>query len=232
VRVRQYHHLYQLTFLPTLFPVNCYIVEEEDSLVLIDAALPFAFKGILSVVHQIGKPLNHILLTHAHEDHVGALDGLKLACPQAKVYISARDSRLMIGDRSLEQGEPNMPIRGGVPKKLQIKPDVLLKDGDRVGNLLAIATPGHTPGSMSFLNERTGTIIAGDAMQTRGGVAVAGKTKLLFPFPSFGTWSKELSIVSAKKIKEIAPKLLAVGHGDVLENPLPLINKAIKDAEI
>ncbi|MES9793628.1 MBL fold metallo-hydrolase, partial [Priestia megaterium] len=38
--------LYQLTFLPRFFPVNCYLVEEKDSLTLIDAALPYSASGI------------------------------------------------------------------------------------------------------------------------------------------------------------------------------------------
>ncbi|MRS10760.1 MBL fold metallo-hydrolase, partial [Bacillus anthracis] len=39
--------VYQLSFLPRVFPVNCYFVEEEDGLTLIDAALPYSAKGIL-----------------------------------------------------------------------------------------------------------------------------------------------------------------------------------------
>ena len=57
-----------------LFPVNCYLVEEENEVTLIDAALPGSYKGIIQAVNQLGKPLQHILLTHAHGDHVGSLD--------------------------------------------------------------------------------------------------------------------------------------------------------------
>ena len=39
--------LYQLAFMPSVFPVNCYFVEEEESLTLIDAALPYNAEGII-----------------------------------------------------------------------------------------------------------------------------------------------------------------------------------------
>jgi len=38
----------QLAFMPRLFPVNCYFVEEKDSLTLIDAAIPYSANTILS----------------------------------------------------------------------------------------------------------------------------------------------------------------------------------------
>ena len=134
--------VHQLTFMPRIFPVNCYIVEEEDGLTLIDAALPYSVKGILQAAAKIGKPITRIVLTHAHGDHVGALDALKQALPKVPVHISARDSRLLAGDVTLDTGEPQTPIRGDVPKNVQTRADVLLHDGNRIGSLLALAAPG------------------------------------------------------------------------------------------
>lgn len=233
MRVIQEKTVYQLTFMPRLFPVNAYFVKEEDGLTLIDAALPYSAKPILRAAERIGKPIARIVLTHAHSDHIGALDALKQALPEAKLYISARDARLLAGDRSLDDGEPSTPIRGGVPKPgaIAAKPDVLLQDGDRVGSLLAVSTPGHTPGSMSFLDTRNRALIAGDAMQTRGGAAVSGQTKPLFPFPAMATWNKDVSLDSVRKLKELNPSLLAIGHGRMLSNPANIIDRAIAEAE-
>ena len=223
--------LYQVTFMAKVFPVNCYLVEEDDGLTLIDAAMPFNGKGILKAVDRIGKPISKIVLTHAHEDHVGALDFIKAEFPDVPVYISKRDHRLMNGDRSLDPNEDQTPIKGGVPKKLKTRATILLKDGDMVGSLTAIETPGHTPGSMSFLDKRTKALIAGDAFQTRGGIAVAGDVKPLFPFPAFGTWSKKTALKSAKKLIGFGPKLLAVGHGEMVENPLNSMEQAVLSLE-
>lgn len=223
--------IYQLSFLPRLFPVNCYLVEEEDSLTLIDAALPYSVKAILQSAKQIGKPVKRIVLTHAHSDHVGALDALKEALPEVKVHISGRDARLLSGDRSLDPNEPDTPIRGGVPEKIKTKPDVLLEEGDRIGSLLAVYTPGHTPGSMSFLDTRNHLLIAGDAFQIRGGIAVAGQLRPWFPFPAMATWNKQIALESARKIKSLHPSILAVGHGRMLKHPITAIDQAIAAAE-
>ncbi|WP_036720456.1 MBL fold metallo-hydrolase [Paenibacillus harenae] len=223
----------QLTYLPKVFPVNCYLVEEKDDLTLVDAALPNNAKAILQAAEQIGKPITRIVLTHAHGDHIGALDSLKQQHPSVQVFISGRDARLLNGDRSLDAGESDSPIRGGVPKEnaIRTKPDVLLQDGDRIGSLLAVAAPGHTPGSMAFLDTRNDSLIAGDAFQTRAGIAVSGQTKLLFPFPAMATWDKETSLKTALRLRDLKPTLLAVGHGNLMQQPLRAIERAIAAAE-
>ncbi|MFC5450523.1 MBL fold metallo-hydrolase [Paenibacillus aestuarii] len=224
--------IYQLAFMPKWFPVNCYLVEEENELTLVDAAMPFAVQAILQAAEKIGKPLTRIVLTHAHGDHIGALDGLKQALPQAKVYISQRDAKLLAGSKELEPGEPNTPIKGGVPKPgaIRTKPDVLLQDGDRIGSLQAIAAPGHTPGMMAFLDVRSHALIAGDALQVRGGVAVSGVVRWRFPFPALATWNKQASLESVRKLRNLQPSLLAVGHGQMIENPLAVLDQALDEA--
>jgi glyoxylase-like metal-dependent hydrolase (beta-lactamase superfamily II) len=231
MRTIQKGKVYQLTFMPRMFPVNCYLVEEDDGLTLIDAALPYSAAGILQASQKIGKPIKRIVLTHAHEDHVGALDKLKAALPEANVYISRRDSRLMAGDRSLDPGEPNTPIRGGVPKKVRTRPDILLEDGDRVGSLLAVSAPGHTPGSMAFYDTRSGALIVSDAFQTRGGIAVTGQLKPWFPFPAWATWHKTTALASARKLRDLNPTLLAAGHGRMIDQPVQAMDRAIQEAE-
>lgn len=231
MKVVNYGQLTQLISLPNLFPVNCYLVEEDDALTLIDAGLPFSAAGIIDEVKRKGKPLTRIVLTHAHEDHVGALDKLKEYFPNAVVAISERDGKLLAGDKSLEPGEATAPIRGGVPKSVKTRPDILLRDGDRIGSLEAFASPGHTPGLMAFLDVRSNALIAGDAFQTIGGTAVAGQIVWLFPFPKFGTWHAGTALQSAKKLLELKPSLLAVGHGKVLTNPLEQMKKAVQQAE-
>ncbi|WP_418026865.1 MBL fold metallo-hydrolase [Paenibacillus sp. JJ1722] len=231
MRIVQVQHVYQLTFMPRLFPVNCYLVEEKEGLTLVDAGLPYSTRGIAQATAQIGQPIIRIVLTHAHGDHVGALDKLKARYPDAQVFISRRDAPLLQGDVSLEAGEPDTPIRGDVPKHILTQPDVLLEDGDHVGSLLAISAPGHTPGSMAFLDTRTRALIAGDAFQTRGGIAVSGRLKPLFPFPALATWNKGISLKSAKKLVSFNPSLLAVGHGNMLKHPQSQLERAIMELE-
>lgn len=231
MKIESFDNLHQLTLWPRLFPINCYLYEEQHELTLIDTGMSASFKGIIKKIEEIGKPLTNIVLTHAHGDHVGSLDQLKDTFPKVCVSISARDSRLLKGDKSVDHHEQQTPIRGGIPNNIKTIPNQLLKEGDRIGSLRVIETPGHTPGSITLLDSSSGIIIAGDALQTQGRVAVCGQLVPLFPFPSFGTWNKELALKSAKKIFQLNASLLAVGHGKVIINPKEHLDVAIREAE-
>jgi glyoxylase-like metal-dependent hydrolase (beta-lactamase superfamily II) len=111
------------------------------------------------------------------------------------------------------------------------KPTRLLHEGDRIGSLEVIATPGHTPGHVAFLDTRDRTVIAGDAFQTQGGVAVSGTFELLFPLPALATWHKGLAQESARKLLALQPSLLAVGHGRMLSHPQAAMEHAIRVME-
>ncbi|WP_078430057.1 MBL fold metallo-hydrolase [Alkalihalobacterium alkalinitrilicum] len=231
MRIKREGSIYQLSFMPHFFPVNCYFVEEDDGLTLVDAALPYSDKAILKAAQNLGKPIARIVLTHAHDDHVGALDSLTQQLPHVPIYISKREIRLMAGDKSLDQHEPQTPIRGGVPKKLKTRANILVSEGDQIGSLLAISTPGHTPGHMAFLDTRDHALIAGDAYQTRTGVTVVNQLKLSFPFPSLATWNKQAALQSAQKLLEYQSSLLAVGHGEMIRNPVEEMKRALVESE-
>jgi len=223
-------HVLQLTRLPRVFPVNCYLVKEDDGFTLIDASISGSAGAILAVARKLNTPIVRIALTHAHGDHVGALDQLHHALPDAEVLISTREARFLAGDRSLDPTEPQIKLRGQW-KTCATQPTGLLAPGDRVGSLAVIAAPGHTPGQIAFYDLRDGSLIAGDAFQTRGGVAVAGTVVPLFPFPAMGTWHKELSLHTAQALRALGPTRLAIGHGAVLEDPLSAMDTAIKSAQ-
>lgn len=220
-------NLFQLTHLGIM---NCYLVREDDGFTLIDTVNSGQARAIMHEAHTLGLPITRILLTHAHVDHVGSLDALHDALPDALVAISERDVRFLSGDRSLDASEPQVPLRGGYPI-CKTKPTQLLHEGDRIGSLEVIATPGHTPGHIAFLDTRDRALIVGDAFQTLGGVAVSGTLKLLFPLPALATWHKGLALESARKLLTYQPSLLAVGHGRVLSLPQPAMKRAISVME-
>ncbi|MEO8972282.1 MAG: MBL fold metallo-hydrolase [Ktedonobacteraceae bacterium] len=215
-------NLTQLTFLKF---VNCYLVREDDGFTLIDTGIGSA-KQIVQAAQQFDLPLLRIVLTHAHDDHVGSLDALHELLPEAEVCITARDARFLSGDMSLDADEPQDKLRGGYHIR-KTRPSRLLHEGDRIGSLEVIATPGHTPGHASFLDTRDRVLIAGDAFQTLGGVAVSG-TLTLFPLPALATWHKPLALESARKLRTLSPGKLAVGHGRVLDQPLAAMDHAIE----
>ncbi|MBT2581549.1 MBL fold metallo-hydrolase [Planococcus sp. ISL-109] len=231
MRVKKVGNVYQLAFMPNMFPINCYLVEEQQELTLIDCGLAGAAREIALSAKVIGKPITRIALTHAHVDHVGALDALKKRFPDAEVSVSAREAKILAGDNSAYMEDRGKPVKGGVPKNIKTLPDRLLQQGDFVGSLEVFESPGHSPGSLSFFDAGSGVLIAGDAFQTRGGTAVSGTLKLLFPFPALATWDKKTALDSAKKLTALKPGTLAVGHGRLLEHPLRFMEQAIRDAE-
>jgi glyoxylase-like metal-dependent hydrolase (beta-lactamase superfamily II) len=221
------NNLFQLTHLVAF---NCYLVRENDGFTLIDTNMGGQAQAIMQEASKLGLPIERILLTHAHVDHVGSLDALHEALPNVQVAISERDARFLTGDKSLDPSEPQVPLRGGYPV-CKTKPTLLLHEGDRVGSLEVIATPGHTPGHLAFLDTRDRVVIAGDAYQTQGGVAVSGTIEILFPLPALATWHKGLSLESARKLLALQPSALAVGHGRVLSHPQEAMERAIRVME-
>jgi glyoxylase-like metal-dependent hydrolase (beta-lactamase superfamily II) len=220
-------NLFQLT---RLVAFNCYLLREDDGFTLIDTNMGGQAQAIMHEASKLGLPITRIVLTHAHVDHVGSLDALHEALPNVEVSISERDARFLCGDKSLDPSEPQVPLRGGYPI-CKTKPTLLLHEGDRVGSLEVIATPGHTPGHLAFLDTRDRSVIAGDAYQTQGGVAVSGTIELLFPLPALATWHKGLALESARKLLALQPSVLAVGHGRMLNHPQAEMEHAIRVME-
>jgi glyoxylase-like metal-dependent hydrolase (beta-lactamase superfamily II) len=211
--------------------VNAYLVGEEDGLTLIDAALPKSDGPILAKARELGAPIVRIVLTHAHGDHVGSLDALAAALPDAEVAISTRDARPLAKDLGPEPGEPaDAKMRGSYPG-VKTRPGRLLAAGDRVGSLEVVAAPGHTPGHVAFLDTRDRTLIAGDAFSTLGGVATSAVIYPRFPLVGFAAWHRPTALASAKALRALDPSRLAVGHGRIVERPAAAMDAAIARAE-
>jgi glyoxylase-like metal-dependent hydrolase (beta-lactamase superfamily II) len=230
MRVREHGDtLVQLTRYYLIFPINSYFVREDDGLTLIDTGMAGTADDIIAQARRLGAPIARIVLTHAHGDHADSLDALHAQLPDAEVLVGAREARLLAGDHSLDPEEPQVSPGGFV--RSAIVPTRLLAHGDRVRSLQVIAAPGHTPGQIALFDTRDRSLIVGDAFYTRGGIAVAGTINKLFPFPGWGTWHRPTAIVSARRLRDLAPSRLAVGHCKVIERPVRAMDRAIAAAE-
>lgn len=223
-------HLVQLERFGPLFPVSCYLVREDDGFTLVDTSVSGSADAILAAARELGAPIRRVALTHPHVDHAGSFDALHAALPEAEALFSARDARIVRGDRSLDPTEPQVPVKGGWPR-LATASTRELSAGDRVGSLEVIAAPGHTPGHLAYFDPRDGSLLVGDAFQTRAGLAVAGVIRPFFPFPALATWHKPTAARSAAAMLVLRPSRLAAGHGPVLTDPLPAMRKAVAEAE-
>src|SRR5712691_9472977 len=222
-------NLVQLTRYPLVFPMNCYLVLEEDGLTLVDSTMSSPADDVAAMLKQLGKELRRVALTHAHGDHVGGVSGVRKRFPGVEVSIAERDAPILAGDKTVLATEPQTDVKGYFVK-VDWKPDRLLKPGDRVGSLEVIPSPGHTPGHVAFLDVRDRSLIAGDAFQTRGGIAVSGDLRPLFPFPAMATWNKQTALASAVALRALGPSLLAVGHGASVSEPAAAMDRAIEAA--
>ncbi len=151
--------------------INAYLVHEDDGLTLIDGLQGNQSKRILAAAEAIGKPIVRVTLTHAHPDHVGAVDPLLAKLPGAEFIVGRRESKVLNAKPALEPGEPTdgklMPRGGGV----RSTPARTIEHGELIGSLKAIWSPGHSVGHLSFFDTRDGALICGDVYSTVGGLA-------------------------------------------------------------
>ena len=113
---------------------------------------------ILALVKELNLTVVAIIHTHAHLDHILAAGEIKKATG-APIFLHESDQFLW----DIVEQQCDM---FGVPKVSLPDPDHYLKDDqalDCCGGV-AIHTPGHTPGSVSFWFEQYKTLIAGDTL--------------------------------------------------------------------
>jgi glyoxylase-like metal-dependent hydrolase (beta-lactamase superfamily II) len=149
---------------------NCSIIGDPLTKQAIVVDPGGAHERILHEVRQLGLTVSHILHTHAHFDHFLASGEMKKATG-ATICLHQNDLDLW---KNLElQCRMFGVVYVPVPE-----PDYWLKDEEKllIGQVAAVAihTPGHTPGSMSFHFPGDDLVLAGDTL-FRGSI---GRTDL------------------------------------------------------
>src|SRR5215813_930722 len=240
--------------LPTPFyigPVNVYLIA-EDPVTLIDTGpkTKEAMAALQESLRKVGfrvSDLRRIVLSHAHEDHCGLAHSLRDQAKDAQVLVHDWET----GHRAarLEYGENRALLRrAGLPDNevqwmrrmydsvrqyadsLQDHEYDSLRDGAQLefssGTLQVVHTPGHTPGSCSFLREADRTIIAGDCVLKR-----VTPNPILSPDPIDKTRrfrSLAEYLVSLARLRSFAPTLVHGGHGEPVHDYEELFNRYVR----
>jgi glyoxylase-like metal-dependent hydrolase (beta-lactamase superfamily II) len=205
--------------------VNAYLVREDDGFTLVDTTLGGAAGALIAAARDAGADIRRIALTHGHGDHVGSLDALRQQLGTGvEILMGEADARIHAGEPVVE-GKP----RGSWPK-LATTPDTRLAGGERIGSLEVIASPGHTPGHVAFLDTRDRSLIAGDAFTTYGRAEVPNRMLQRFPFATMGTQDRVQVVESARALRALDPAVLAIGHGPALRAPQAAMDAAIARA--
>jgi glyoxylase-like metal-dependent hydrolase (beta-lactamase superfamily II) len=151
------------TVVASRLSANCYIMSDGDFIGVVDPC-----DSLQRIAKEIGarsdRPRLSIMLTHGHVDHIASVPKLVRLYPETAVYAGRAENLLLFdsgANLSRHVGEPVTfaDISGAVR-------NVSTADELHIGNITVkvIETPGHTPGSVTYVVDAWGVAFCGDTI--------------------------------------------------------------------
>lgn len=211
-----------------------------DTLALVDTGLPGQEDGVLTAIEKVGrkpKEISHILITHAHMDHMGSIAALRKVSG-ARVVASSRESDYLQGLKktwTMGREGPAGKIFKVVLYLLEtfafryapVTVDIPCRGGELIdcfGGIRVIASPGHSPGSLSYYQKEQKILFTGDAL--------SGAPRLQLP-PRPGCADYREALRSVGKLAELDSEICLFGHGSPLKGGAShLIKELLQDAAL
>ncbi|BCU67498.1 MBL fold metallo-hydrolase [Sulfolobales archaeon HS-7] len=160
---------------------------------------------ILQFANSHNITIKEIMITHAHPDHIVDLKRLK-DLTNAEIIAHEFDARVIEGKL------PHYKIVGrlisSIMRQEKVKVDVTVKEGEKIGDIFILHTPGHTPGSVTYIYKNIA--FTGDAViEKKGNPSLSN---------SIFSWDrkmekKSLLVLSAYKLDYLLP-----GHGNTISS--------------
>ena len=160
-------------------PCNLVLLRDGPRTVLFDIGAGPDFMPsaghMLQAMDSLGvapQDITHLVITHAHPDHIwGLLDDFdEVMLPNAEIMMGRAEWDYWMDPDTVESiGAARQSFAVGAQRRLVEVEDhiTLFEDGAEVlPGIHAVATPGHTPGHMSFALDAggQGLLVAGDAL--------------------------------------------------------------------
>lgn len=211
--------------------VHCYLVRSDSGgWMLVDTALglPGAEEQWRAILAGLDSPLERVVVTHFHPDHVGGA-GIVAGLTGAPVSQGRLDydqclrvwgdpaSRDRLERHLLEHGVPAGEVRAGGTGSERLRVAVRfardpepLEQRDRVGGWDVLHLPGHADGHLALV--RDGVLLAGDTL-------LAGISPAVGLYPESRPDPLGDFLDSLARLVELAPLVAYAGHGPPIADP-------------
>lgn len=223
------HNLFRLV----VAPFQAYLWRDADGVTLIDTGTADAGSAIAAALDEIGlapPDIDRVVLTHFHDDHVGAAAEIR-EWGDIEVVAHEADAPIISGveprpEPNLTEGERSLQARvaPALPPAPPVTVDRTVTDGDvldfgRGAEVLAV--PGHTQGSIALHLPAHGVLLTGDTVAEHGGRVIPGVFNL----------DREQTLASMRRLAGLNITIAAFGHGEpILEQASERLRRAVAAA--
>ncbi|MBT4530242.1 MAG: MBL fold metallo-hydrolase [Phycisphaerae bacterium] len=141
------------------YQTNCHVVTSGTDCWVVDCG--YEPDELIAYLNQTNLIPSAILLTHCHADHIAGLDQMRDAIGEVPVLCHESEAEWNMNPTLNLSGFAGMPITAKAPNGF-LTPGKQITLGDSVWEVLH--APGHSPGSICFVNYETNQAIVGDTL--------------------------------------------------------------------